>query len=383
MNRTGFILFLFCFVLLSCQQQAKNTPPSTKPLGEIEAAINTLLRQGDFHGAVMVGHQDSVLFQRVQGLANRNWNQPITIDTRFDIASLNKSFIAALTLKAAEQGRFQLESKLVDLLLPFPYNGHFDSGITVHQLLCHTSGLPDYNAVDSSLSANHFVAFKRMHFTNAAYVDFISQLPAHGKPNEGFYYSNFAYHLLAIILETTYNKPFSNLLKEQICDPLQLHHTFSSTDNQALHERLAVGYQYGKSTEQWVQNNFIDLTLGRRIFASVGDLYRWGKALNDSSWIAGSSLRLLQQNHLENSTKNVSYGYGWAVHPANSEFRFGNLNIDASYVLHGGSTEGFKSILVNIDQGTYIIAILSNSGNRTNELELAQKIAHILVHDEK
>ena len=72
--------------------------------------------------------------------------------------------------------------------------------------MSHISGLPDYDSVEPELFQNEGRLFKRKQFSNAAYVDFISQLPAKGTPEQQFYYSNFSYHLLAIILEDVYKK---------------------------------------------------------------------------------------------------------------------------------------------------------------------------------
>ena len=53
--------------------------------------------------------------------------------------------------------------------------------------------------------------------------------------------------------------------------------------------------------------------------------------------------------------------------------------IDQRYLIHGSATEGYKSLLVNIEEGAYIIALLSNAGSRTNEIALAQKVVNILT----
>jgi hypothetical protein len=56
----------------------------------------------------------------------------------------------------------------------------------------------------------------------------------------------------------------------------------------------------------------------------------------------------------------------------------GNLGIDKRYLIHGGSTAGYKAMLVNIELGQYSITLLSNGLKQTNELELTQKIIKLL-----
>ncbi|NVK48217.1 MAG: serine hydrolase, partial [Cyclobacteriaceae bacterium] len=79
----------------------------------IEKFINDEHEKGNFSGSIVIGDREGVLFQKHAGLANRVWNIPVESTTRFDIASINKSFIAALILKAVEEYKLSLDSKLV------------------------------------------------------------------------------------------------------------------------------------------------------------------------------------------------------------------------------------------------------------------------------
>jgi hypothetical protein len=50
-----------------------------------------------------------------------------------------------------------------------------------------------------------------------------------------------------------------------------------------------------------------------------------------------------------------------------------------NYIIHGGSTEGYKAMFINVNDGELIIAFLSNIGNRTNELKFAELIIKHIV----
>ena len=287
--------------------------------------------------------------------------------------------IAALVLKAEEEGKLHLEDRLVDLLSGFSYEGNFHPEITLHHLLSHSSGLPDYDGVSEALRRDQFLSFKRLRFTNESYVDFISKIEPINKPEQQFYYSNFAYHLLPILLEETYQKPFSELLKEKLTRPLGLEHTVSKSNNEIVIPKLAQAYNYQEGTGQWHQNQFIDLSLGRRIFSTASDLNRWAQVMDNPGWLSAVSLELMQQNHLAEIDEKFSYGYGWVVIDDENKSRMIDLGIEQPYIIHGGSTEGYKAMLININQGTYVISFLSNVGNRTHERELAQEIVNILI----
>ena len=373
----NFTILLGTGLLFGCQSN-ESVPPDPR-----YAAIDTLLltenEAGRFSGSVVIGNQDSMLYERHLGTANRVWNVSVDHETRFDVASVNKSFIAALILLAAEEGKLRVTNRLTDLLSGFNYQGTFDSAITVHHLLSHTSGLPDYDGVPKELSADGFMRFKRLHMTNAEYVDFISKLPPVAPPGQQFYYSNFAYHLLSIVLEEIYQQPFAEILRLKICEPLNLQQTFSTTANQAVFPRVAEGYDYVEDKNRWVRNRFIDLTLGRRIFSTTYDLYLWGKAMNDDRLLRDSSLQQMQRNYLEALTHEFSYGYGWVVFETDEQFAMGNLDINEPYIIHGGNTEGYKAMLVNVNRGNLIFSLLANTGSQTNEMELTKKIIHILT----
>lgn len=370
--------FTVCLVFIcvtSCQVDQK---PDGLPWQEINSLLENIHADDRFHGCVVIGNQDTVYCQKAIGLANRSWDIPMTLDVRFDIASLNKSFVAALVLLAVEEGKLRLEDRLSDVLSHYTAAANFDSQITLHQMLCHTSGLPDYDRVSEDLSAHGFARFKRLHFDNEAYVTFISELKPVASSGERFYYSNFAYHLLCILLEDTYQTSFAEILQEKITKPLGMENTFSTTSNKAVFPRVAEGYNYIESGAHWERNNFIDLTLGRRIFSTASDLYRWAQAMNDDRLLNKHSRSIMQQNHLSNIGADFSYGYGWVVYGKKEKYRMGDLGIDKPYLIHGGSTEGYKAMLVIINEGEHILTLLSNVGNRTNEMELTKAIIQIL-----
>ena len=375
MKRIGFLGLFLLISLHTIAQQNMQIPKLKKQLDSLFEAES----QGDrFHGTVVIGNKKNILYQKAIGIANRSWGIPMEMEGRFDIASINKSYFAALILIAVKEGKLSLEDKLVDLLQKYNYQGIFSSEITLHQILSHTSGLPDYDAVPPEIAGSKFIKFKRQHFNNAEYVDFISQLKIVGEPGKQFYYSNFAYHLLGIILEDIYQQHFSEILEEKICKPLQIKNTYAAKVREEVHPKLVEAYSYHSDTQKWQSNDYIDLSLGRRVFASSLDLYQWGLIMCDNSLLSKTSLKLMQTNHVKAINPNISYGYGWVVFDGQKEYDMGNLSIDKKYIIHGGATQGYKSMLIIIEQGEFIITFLSNVGDRTNEIQLAQKITHIL-----
>lgn len=347
---------------------------------QIDELIENSVASNHFSGSLVISHQSDYNYEKHMGIANRSWQTQITDETKFDIASLNKSFIAALILIAVEEGKLALNDKLVDLLSSYNYSGSFNSEITIHHMLSHTSGLPDYDQVALSLKANGFRKFKRLHFSSSSdYIDYISNVPSVALPDKQFHYSNFAYHLLPIILEDLYELSFNEILQEKICTPIGLQKTVSFSDNAQVINQLAEGYQYDEKQDSWQLMDFIDLTLGRRIFSTANDLNKWGLALSTGMVLNKSSLNKMTTNHLSGITDNMGYGYGIVPYSKDDHFMMGDLGIDKPYLIHGGSTDGYKSMLVIINKGEWVVSLTVNSGKRTNEMELIQKIVKQII----
>lgn len=369
---------LYLSLLVGCQPDNEKNNSTDNRVQRIDSLIESRNKQDLFHGAIVISQKGDIIYENYIGIADRSWNIPIQKEVKFDIASLNKSMISALTLKAVEEGKLGLNDRLVDLLENFSFEGSFHPDITLHQMLSHSSGLPDYDAISEDLKANAFLEFKRLRFTNEEYVNFISKIGPVNAPGKQFYYSNFAYHLLAIILEDTYQKPFRKILKEQLTEPLGLKNTVAESRNERIIPKLASAYNYQEDTKEWHENPFIDLSLGRRIFSTASDLHRWAMMMDNPGYLSEQSLELMQRNHLEGISENVSYGYGWVVFDPENKTQMGNLQIEKPYIIHGGSTDGYKAMLININEGEYIISFLSNVGNRTQEMHLAQEILKLL-----
>jgi len=376
------ILILTCTLLAlnGCQSnQTDTTFDLLTSVQKIDSLLKSHHQEDLFHGGIMISNNGENIYENYLGIADRTWNIPMQSDVKFDIASLNKSMIAALILKATEENKLHLDDKLVDLLSGFSFEGNFHPDITLHHLLSHSSGLLDYDAIPNELKAENFLKFKRLRLNNEEYINFISQIEPVLQPDQRFYYSNFAYHLLAIILEKTYEKPFGQVFKENLTLPLGLKNTLSENRNEIVIENLAPAYNYQEKTDSWYQNPFIDLSLGRRVFSTVSDLNRWAQVMDNPGYLSQHSLNLMQQNHVTHLSNNISYGYGWVVVDSVNQSQMGYLDINKPYIIHGGSTDGYKAMLVNINHGEYIISFCSNVGDQTNELQLTQEIVKLLI----
>jgi CubicO group peptidase (beta-lactamase class C family) len=213
----------------------------THPLADQKtvAKIDTLMtRYGSddlFNGVVLVAQKGCVIYQKAFGTADRDWNIPMTIDTKFRIASLSKAFTAFLVMLLVQDGLLSLDGTIADYIPD--YSGKAKDRITIHQLLTHTSGLignlkPEDEAVQERLF--HDLRNVVKYAENA---DLICE------PGTEFHYSNFGYNILAYIAERITGRPFGELLEERIFKPNGMKDTVQAVDTQVIC-RLARGYEY-------------------------------------------------------------------------------------------------------------------------------------------
>ena len=142
-----------------------------------------------FGGAVLVGMNGKVVFEKAYGVADEEWNAHNTTTTKFRIASLSKQFTAACVLLLQERGRLKVQDPVSRYLASLPERWQ---SITIHQLLTHKSGVPNYT--DSSQLAK----INRTGATPQEMIALVADKPLDFKPGSQWHYTNTGYILLGI-----------------------------------------------------------------------------------------------------------------------------------------------------------------------------------------
>ena len=94
-----------------------------------------------FSGVLLLAIDGKVVFEKATGYRSYKQKIPLQSTDVFEMASVSKQFTAMMVMKCAEKGLLDYED-FADKYLDIPYKG-----ITIRQLLTHTNGLPDYQAV--------------------------------------------------------------------------------------------------------------------------------------------------------------------------------------------------------------------------------------------
>ncbi|EQD44020.1 beta-lactamase, partial [mine drainage metagenome] len=194
-----------------------------------------------FTGAVLVRQAGTVVVAQGFGLANRSEGIPNDTETRFGIASGAKLLTAIAINQLVDAGRLTLDARLADCL-PLSFS-HFDPGVTVHHLLTHTAGVPDY--FDEDVMEDYEALWvERPMYRMRRLEDFLPLFydrPMQCGVGERFHYSNSGYILLGLVVEQVTHQPFADYVAEQVLAPAGMTQS-GYFEMDALPPRTAQGY---------------------------------------------------------------------------------------------------------------------------------------------
>lgn len=347
---------------------ARATPPrlcaeSARAIDRLAAAT---MAQGSPGMIVEVAVNGDVAFAGTYGLADLEHRVPVTRDTVFKLASITKTFTAALILALAEDGRLRLDDRLSKHVPEFP----LARDVTLYQLLVHTSGIPDY-AEDPAGAATKSVAK-----TPAEMLSWIVALSPRlqFEPGTKWAYSNSNYALLGLVAERAGGKSLAGLYRERLFAPAGV--TGVAIDDPAdVVPNRARGYrrikdQPGKfRNADWIHPSIPGPAGALR--GTADDLVRFAHALYGGKVLKPASLRqLIAPGRLKDgrTTKfgmpedwqrglNSDYGPGLFIRPTKGGARLG----------HSGDIDGFSTWLAHYPaSGTTIVHMINSQSADMN-----------------
>ena len=298
-----------------------------------------------FDGAVLVAENGMVVYKGAFGLANREWNIPNRTDTKFMLGSVSKPLTATLMLIQVQKGLIKLDKTIADYLPEFKNKPA--AKISIKQLLSHTSGIPNYDIIK-----DFFPRISRQNFTREDYVKIFMDSALAFEPGSRYAYSSWGYFTLGYIMERVTGKSYSQLMKEDIFDKLQMNNSGSYQHLQIVPNR-ATGYDY--SFGGFTSADFRDQsnTMGTGdLYSTVEDLFKFHLALSNNTLLN----KQLTDEMLTPGMRPARYGYGWF----NQNFKYTPADsVTANF--HLGMTEGFISFMLRIPSTNSFTIILCNS----------------------
>ncbi len=328
---------------------------------KIDELVSLYNKYGQFNGSALVADSGKVVFKKGFGLANMEWNIPNQPDTKFRLGSITKQFTATLILQLVEQGRIKLDGKLTDYLPD--YRKDTGAKVTIHNLLSHTSGVPNYTA-----QQGFFQNVSRNPFTVDDFIQKYASGDLEFEPGMKFNYSNSGYFLLGAIVEKVTGKPYEEVLKENILDPLGMKNSGYDHYNTVL-SRRATGYS--RRPGGYENAPYLDMTIpyaAGSLFSTVEDLFLWDQGLYGDKMLSAKSKELMFKPNLNN------YGYGFLI----TKVKLGPNKLEVPVIQHNGGINGFSTTIVRMVNDRRLIVLLDNTERGEYLDRIAAGIASIL-----
>lgn len=292
-----------------------------------------------FSGYVYIAQKGQVLLDKGYGKADFDKGTENTKQTKFDVASITKQFTATAVMQLQEKKLLDVNDKVHKYIPTFPHG----SEITIHELLCHTSGLPE-----------HPLDFDIRKF-RPSYKDFgkdgkNEKVQLSFDAGKGFQYSNTGYILLGYIVEKVSGKTLGEYFKENIFTPLNMKNTGYKTPEGEL-EGLATGYvdsKKEKAEKSWTFINVGPDVGSASLCTTAEDLIIWQKALKDEKLLSKESYKKMYTINLSN------YGYGWYIY---------DLSGGKKLYEHYGNASGYRSYIMRIPENDTEVIIIGNYQN--------------------
>lgn len=359
MKKSIKLIVLLVFVQLF----ATNATFAQDKAKQIDELITKYNQYGQFNGSALVAENGKVIFKKGFGSANMEWNIPNQTDTKFRLGSISKQFTAFLIVKLAEEGKIKLDVPITTYLPDYPKaTGDI---ITIHHLLTHTSGIPNYTSFP-----NFFKDKSRNPYTPEEFVKTFSNLPLEFKPGEKFNYSNSGYFLLGYIIEKISGKTYEQYLQQTIFTPLKMSNSGYDHSDIILKNRAA-GYE--KKGKKISNSSYIDMSIpyaAGSLYSTVEDLYLWDQALYTNQLLSSKSMESIFSSYIK--AGKGSYGYGWFIEEADNG-AIGKLKV----IEHGGGINGFNTIIYRMPKDKNLIVLLNNTGG-TILTEMSESIRAVL-----
>jgi CubicO group peptidase (beta-lactamase class C family) len=203
--------------------------------------LEALAESNDFSGVVVVAKGGDRIVELARGLADRANRRPITLETRFGIASVTKGFTALTVASLIDSGVLAFDTTLRSLLPDALPLVHPD--VTIEHLLGHTSGVGDYLDEETLGDVDDYVMGLPVHrlATPGDYLAIIDGFPQVAPPGTTFAYNNGGYVMLSIAVERAAGRGFHDLVQDRVLEPAGMHDTaFHRSDR--LPPGAAIGY---------------------------------------------------------------------------------------------------------------------------------------------
>jgi CubicO group peptidase (beta-lactamase class C family) len=262
-----------------------------------------------------------------------------------------------------EEGKIKLDAHITDYLTDYPpENGN---RITIHQLLTHSSGIPNYHVIEN------YQENEGRKYSKEEYVKLFQNAKLLFNPGEDFQYSNPGYFLLGCIAEKVSGMNYDDLIRKKIFQPAGMLTSYTEYETKVI-PKMANGYNNLYTFFEREEYRDPSQKGGAGVvMTTVEDFFKYDLALHNEKLLSKK-----YQDLMNTSYKN-GYGYGWNItwYPTSK----GDSTLLA---YHDGYSGGFNSIAYRFVKDNRMIVAFSNAAP-IDMMNIARGIGRILYHREE
>lgn len=311
---------------------------------ELSAALASTMATYGVPGAAMaVRDPDRGEWSATAGVADLDSGEPVTDELEWPIRSITKSFTVTLLLQLVDEGRVALDDTIDEWVDGVP-NG---DRITLAQLATMTSGVPEYTN-DAFIEA--FSQDPTAPFDAEELIGFALEGEPVSEPGGPGIYVNTSTVLLGQVVEAVTERPFAEVLDEQLLQPLGMDGTSYPTTPDGWTGPHALGYQPDEDGLTEPPTNFTVFDTAGAMISTIPDLLAWGPALAQGAELEASTQRQrLVGGPLEQGPEYDTYAAG-----------IGQLD---GWWGHTGEGFGFTALVMHDREDGATVAIAMNLSN--------------------
>lgn len=293
-KRTWMRVVLCALLPLVGSAAVEAQSPSRAHSSGVEAEIDGYAKRTGFTGTVQVEHKGRRIVSRHYGMADRSYGVRVDSTTRFWVASITKLLTSTLVMQQVEAGRIDLNAPIRTYLAD--YKGAGADKVTVHQLLNHTSGLEQFEHIESYESAvkKGMPEYQLPHSTSEL-LSLYASGPVKGTPGSNFNYNNADYIVLGAILERVSGMSYEQLLRTKLLSPLGM--TGSGLMRaQAITPKLATTYMRADTASPLLRDLPVypeNWWASGSLYSTAADLSKFARALYGGKLLTAKSMETL------------------------------------------------------------------------------------------
>jgi len=354
-------MFKLCYVIvgfLALLESSYSQEAQRSFTSRVDVLLESYFEKGKLNGDILIAVDGQEIYHRAWGYVNMVTEEELDSMSVFGLASVSKIFTSSALHLLEQRGEISLQSSI---RVFFPELPAVYEPVTIYHMLSHTSGIPRNPGSWQNLVGR----------TNQDILEFLmAQKALEFVPGSAYQYCNYAFVLLAMLVERVSNLSFADFLEKELFQKAGMKHSFAIRWEQEENyyrerERLGLVHSYvnGKRAD-WPL-----YTYGPGgVCATAKDLLRWDRAV--------FSQRIFTQEQLERILRPVQvrgedqhYGLGWGVLDAGGERIVG----------HTGGMFGFRILYEHQIQSGVTLIIMGNIGDDMPLMEIRSELLRVLI----